>query len=201
MFRLIAGCIICIPLLASAGEPWKEYQDYSAAKSPAYVTEQDRLNAVSAWAYQNYPFLNSESPGSNSAAINEVLELRDREIRAGVPAADALAHAVQQVGPRYEAMENKIRTEQLERERERLAELIEKQDQQARAAPNQGQVRSSAPSVSGLNKSEDIIIDTRSGQRMDNSAGGFVDPRTGAFYQRVAGGYVETATGRFIPSP
>lgn len=46
-----------------------------------------------------------------------------------------------------------------------------------------------------------IIIDSKSGQRMSNGAGGFFDPRTGKFYPRVSGGYIDNETGRFIPAP
>ncbi|MGC8385205.1 hypothetical protein ACP3P8_25560 [Pseudomonas aeruginosa] len=181
------------------GEPWKEYQGKPQGQS-SEVAEQDRLRAVAAWAYQHFPFLDSESPYANSAAINEVIVIRDREILAGVPASEALARAAEQVGSRYEAMESRQRMEFLLRERERLNDVIKQsENERRRAAMVQRQARPRTPS--GINKPDDIIIDTRSGQRMDNAAGGFVDPRTGTFYQKVAGGYVETTTGRFIPSP
>ncbi|HBO2594031.1 TPA: DUF4124 domain-containing protein [Pseudomonas aeruginosa] len=67
--------------------------------------EQERLLAVATWTYQRYPFLNSESPEANDAAINEVVALRDEAIRAGEQPAEALVKAVQQVGPRYASAE------------------------------------------------------------------------------------------------
>lgn len=186
-----------------APQPWKEYQKKSLEQPLPGTTEQDRLDAVAAWAYRHFPFLNSASSYANNSAIDEVVAIRDQAIRAGVPPAEALAQAVEQIGPTYEAMESQQRREQLLREQKRLVEVIKLGEAKKRAneAQDISKLRSASPAVTGINKPDNIIIDTRSGQRMDNAAGGFVDPRTGTFYQRVAGGYVETTTGRFIPAP
>ena len=176
-----------------------------------------RLQAVAGWAYKRYPFLNGESPSANSDAIDEVVSVRDTAVASGSDPAQALLDAIKKVAPRYESAEimrrnldaaSIMRGQEAAGGKPRVVgiEDSEKAAREARKAAITGldgdakDKSEGKPRNTSVSMPDDIIIDARSGQRMDNAAGGYVDPRTGTFYQRVAGGYIETTTGRFIPA-
>lgn len=72
-------------------------------KDAAMEELQGNLNTRSAQWYKIYPFLQMESPQSNTVAIRAVISRRDELLSAGVQAIPALDQAVQEVAPRYVA--------------------------------------------------------------------------------------------------
>lgn len=67
----------------------------------AQAQQQQELQATVSKAYEQYPFLNPDDTGMNQDAIDEVVALRDLYLKRGEAPADAIAKAVDKVGPRY----------------------------------------------------------------------------------------------------
>lgn len=63
--------------------------------------QQEQIQGVVAKAYKRYPFLNPDSGEMDQDAVDEVVALRNLYLQRGMPAAEAIAKAVDKVGPRY----------------------------------------------------------------------------------------------------
>lgn len=63
--------------------------------------EQQQLQGVVAKAYEKYPFLNPQSGEVDQEAVDEVIAMRNLYLQKGMTAAEAIAKAVDKVGPRY----------------------------------------------------------------------------------------------------
>jgi len=78
-----------------------EPSSYSApATGPVAPADEDALHAAK-YAINRFPFLDSESPSANQAAINETIELRDRFIKEGYSPGTAIRIAAEITGPKY----------------------------------------------------------------------------------------------------
>ncbi len=63
--------------------------------------EQQQLQGVVAKAYEKYPFLDPQSGEVDQEAVDEVIAMRNLYLQKGMTAAEAIAKAVDKVGPRY----------------------------------------------------------------------------------------------------
>lgn len=81
--------------------PTAEPYSYSApAVEPVTSADDDVLRAAE-YAMARFPFLDSESPSANNAAIDETIELRDQFIADGYSAGTAIRMAAEITGAKY----------------------------------------------------------------------------------------------------
>jgi len=92
--------------------------------------EQQQLQGVVAKAYEKYPFLNPQSGEVDQEAVDEVIAMRNLYLQKGMTAAEAIAKAVDKVGPRYgDAIETEAPKKSITKQRkETLERNLERSD-------------------------------------------------------------------------
>ena len=104
----------------------------------AQVQQQQQLQTTVSKAYEQYPFLNPDAADMNQDAIDEVVALRNLYLQRGDTPAEAIARAVDKVGPRYgEPAITSKPSETLTQQRKR--EALDRNQQRADRIPPTGE--------------------------------------------------------------